>query len=251
MHPRNPYAVKKPDFAALCKKYPSLEQYKIRQRSSEQNLESTGPVEEDNCGFEEEYESEKPGRKRKVLFNFKESGTVYELTKTLLLEDFGIRWSLCQQRNNLCPALTRSLNYLLWIEDLLSILIKDGDLEKNPIHGIDIGTGASCIFPLIACSLHKSWTFTGTDIDKNSLQSAEKNLVQNDMSERVLLQLTDKAHSILPKSVFTARCELDASVSKPVGNVKCFTTGFDTDASSSHRAVKTLFGRILCALSVN
>ena len=61
--------------------------------------------------------------------------------------------------DRLVPTLPLRLNYLLWVEDLLQ--------EVNPatekiVHGIDIGTGACCIYPILAARM-KGWHFTATE----------------------------------------------------------------------------------------
>jgi hypothetical protein len=51
------------------------------------------------------------------------------------------------------------------------------------------GTGASCIYPLLACSLRPSWSFIATDIDHDSLQSAGCNISKNEhkLGDRIRL----------------------------------------------------------------
>ena len=81
--------------------------------------------------------------------------------------------------DRLVPTLPLRLNYLLWVEDLLQ--------EVNPatekiVHGIDIGTGACCIYPILAARM-KGWHFTATETDetnyKCSLETLERNCLQN------------------------------------------------------------------------
>jgi 23S rRNA (adenine1618-N6)-methyltransferase len=46
------------------------------------------------------------------------------------------------------------------------------------VRGLDIGTGASFIYPLIGSSSY-GWSFIGSEIDKESISSAEKILIKN------------------------------------------------------------------------
>jgi len=71
--------------------------------------------------------------------------------------------------DHLIPTVTLRANYIHWLQDLLNL---------NPdtkVHGLDIGCGASCIYPLLGAAINnKNWTFLGTDIDKESLKYAKK-----------------------------------------------------------------------------
>lgn len=62
------------------------------------------------------------------------------LTETLLKHDFDLHVSI--PSNNLNPAITLRMNYILWIEDLM----RHSKLEMNKVIGIDIGE--SMIVPL-------------------------------------------------------------------------------------------------------
>lgn len=50
--------------------------------------------------------------------------------------------------------------------------------------GLDIGTGASCIYPLLGCA-QRPWAFIATDIDPTNLESATKNVALNDLPDRI------------------------------------------------------------------
>jgi 23S rRNA (adenine1618-N6)-methyltransferase len=75
------------------------------------------------------------------------------------------------------------------------------------------GTGASAIYPLIACSLSPNWQFVATgwsphaldhlsltrmlDIDAVSLSAAQSNVDRNDLSGRITLIRADPTGPIL------------------------------------------------------
>lgn len=85
--------------------------------------------------------------------------------------------------------------------------------------GLDIGTGASCIYPLLGCR-QRPWSFiaTGTprhfyqthrvhsapclqdltDIDPENVKWAHKNIQANDCSDRIELYLVDKDGPMIP-----------------------------------------------------
>lgn len=77
--------------------------------------------------------------------------------------------------DKLIPTVPLRLNYILWIEDLLSISKKDGE-----IRGIDIGCGASCVYPLMAAKKY-GWKMIATEIDDASLEYARGNVQRNSL----------------------------------------------------------------------
>ncbi len=60
-----------------------------------------------------------------------------------------------------------------------------GDDDGDARVGLDIGTGASCIYPLLACAMRPAWRFVATDIDAASLQAARANVARNGLAERI------------------------------------------------------------------
>ena len=109
------------------------------------------------------------------------------------------------------------MNYILWIQDLLdttSDSYKDVYDPERELLGLDIGTGASCIYPLLGCSQRPNWRFAGTgrllnatlgeawlnllDIDDKSIQFAKQNVQENGLQSRIKLLQTQPADSLLP-----------------------------------------------------
>ena len=63
------------------------------------------------------------------------------------------------------------MNYLLWIEDLINANASFGSDSSTEIAGLDVGVGASCIYPLLAAK-KLGWKMHGTDIDAENLSAA-------------------------------------------------------------------------------
>lgn len=145
MHPRNRYKDKPPDFGYLASKYPDFQQHV--------HTSLTG----------------------KPVVNFKEPEAVRALTCTLLKEDFGLTIQIPLER--LIPTVPLRLNYIHWVEDLI-------DGQKQPRRGIDIGTGASCIYPLLGATMN-SWYFLATEVDDICFDYATKNVEQNNLSDLI------------------------------------------------------------------
>uniref|UniRef100_A0A914DWJ5 U6 small nuclear RNA (adenine-(43)-N(6))-methyltransferase n=1 Tax=Acrobeloides nanus TaxID=290746 RepID=A0A914DWJ5_9BILA len=158
MHPKNPYKDNPPDFQYLAKKFPEFRAYCT--------LDIGG----------------------KVHLNFEDPDAVRVLAQTLLREDFDLDVEL--PSNSLIPRVPQRLNYILWIDDLL----KYNGFNENVI-GIDIGTGASCIYPLLGAKLY-GWHFFATDVDKESIRVAEINVEKNFLSEHILVLPTDGKHAL-------------------------------------------------------
>ncbi|CAZ80176.1 unnamed protein product [Tuber melanosporum] len=129
-----------------------------------------------------------------------------ELTKCLLHRDFGLNLALPSDR--LCPTVPNRfrLNYVLWIQDLLD---STGNLENDEfdstreVVGLDVGTGASCIYPLLGCALRDGWKFIATDIDGKSLEYARENVRRNkekvgDLDERIMVLDNSPDDDIFP-----------------------------------------------------
>uniref|UniRef100_UPI00398ED3AF RNA N(6)-adenosine-methyltransferase mettl16 isoform X1 n=2 Tax=Pristiophorus japonicus TaxID=55135 RepID=UPI00398ED3AF len=148
MHPRNRYKDKPPDFTYLATKYTEFQHY------VHTNL--TG----------------------KVSLNFKDPEAVRALTCTLLKEDFGLTIDIPLER--LIPTVPLRLNYIHWVEDLIG----SGTDESKLIRGIDIGTGASCIYPLLGATMN-GWFFLATEVDDMCFNYAKKNVEQNNLSDLI------------------------------------------------------------------
>ncbi|NWH80380.1 MET16 methyltransferase, partial [Piaya cayana] len=149
MHARNRYRDRPPDFAYLAGKYPAFRQH-VR------------------CSL--------AGR---VSLNFKDPEAVRALTCTLLKEDFGLTIDIPIER--LIPTVPLRLNYIHWVEDLIG----HQDADKQVLRrGIDIGTGASCIYPLLGATLN-GWYFLATEVDDMCFNYAKKNVEQNNLSDLI------------------------------------------------------------------
>ncbi|KAL4662973.1 hypothetical protein H8957_014155 [Semnopithecus entellus] len=149
MHARNRYKDKPPDFAYLASKYPDFKQH------VQINLNG------------------------RVSLNFKDPEAVRALTCTLLREDFGLSIDIPLER--LIPTVPLRLNYIHWVEDLIG----HQDSDKSTLRrGIDIGTGASCIYPLLGATLN-GWYFLATEVDDMCFNYAKKNVEQNHLSDLI------------------------------------------------------------------
>ncbi|CAI5444687.1 unnamed protein product [Caenorhabditis angaria] len=156
MHPRNPYKEKPPDFQALAIEFPEFRKY---------------------CRI---------GKNGKVNVDFQEDAAVRCLTKVLLKKDFGLNVELPD--GSLVPRIPQKLNYCLIIEDFLNINNLCAENEK--IIGIDIGTGASCVYSLLGAK-YFGWKFVATEGDVMSAEVAHRNVSNNYLNEKILIAEVD------------------------------------------------------------
>lgn len=92
-------------------------------------------------------------------------------------KDFGLDIEI--PGNKLIPTVPLRLNYILWIEDLLSI-----SKATQTVKGIDIGTGASCVYPLLAAKNY-GWTMLATEVDEDSVKWAKGNVHRNSLASLI------------------------------------------------------------------
>jgi 23S rRNA (adenine1618-N6)-methyltransferase len=144
LHERNPYLNRPPDFAALAAAHDFLAPYVF--------FTATGAA----------------------SIDWRRPEALLALTRALLLADFGVAFDM--PLNHLCPPVPQRLNYLLWVEDLLAL--SGLSSSQYRLRGVDIGCGASLIFPLLGAA-HFGWSFVATDIDAESVESARANIARN------------------------------------------------------------------------
>ena len=127
-----------------------------------------------------------------------------ELARAILHKYHGGITLTSMPTDRLCPPIPNRLNYVRWIYDLVyqktefggdgekinKIEENDNILKKLHFRGIDIGTGASCIYPLLLSSIFsKDWMFFATEIDPISFRSAQKNIDANKLQHKIQISL--------------------------------------------------------------
>ncbi|CAK1551139.1 unnamed protein product [Leptosia nina] len=162
MHPRNVYK-DPPNFNKLATTYPEF--------AGVSRMDVTG----------------------KISIDFKDPHSLRILTACLLKSDFNLCVSIPEDR--LVPTLPLRLNYILWLEDLLDFI---GRMDS--ICGIDIGTGACAIYPLLAARKNE-WHMIGTETDDESLKKAKENVENNKLQN--LISLSKNTTKFTLKYLFT------------------------------------------------
>lgn len=109
--------------------------------------------------------------------DFSNPEAVQALNRALLASYYGIRnWDL--PPGFLCPGVPGRADYIHHAADLLAESRDGRPPHGTSIHALDIGVGASCIYPIIG-HCEYGWRFTASDIDPAALQSSNRILTEN------------------------------------------------------------------------
>lgn len=102
---------------------------------------------------------------------------VKTLNKALLQTYYEIQnWDI--PKNYLCPPIPGRADYIHYIADLLAETNNGQIPEGNSVLGLDIGTGANLIYPILGNSIY-NWSFVATDIYKTSIENCSKIIEAN------------------------------------------------------------------------
>jgi len=143
LHPRNPHQGRY-DFAVLTRALPELADHTITNPNGEPTI------------------------------NFSDHQAVRVLNQALLAHYYGVKfWDI--PAGYLCPPIPGRADYIHYIADLLAQTTHINEDNTPPtgkqIHALDIGTGASCIYPIVGSQSY-GWRFTASDIDPISVNTA-------------------------------------------------------------------------------
>ncbi len=139
--------------------------------------------------------------------DFSNPEAVKALNTALLLTHYNIKfWEFPDE--NLCPPIPSRADYMHHLSDLL----RRSDLDSD-IKILDVGVGATCIYPLIGNALF-NWKFVGSDIDDKSLQIAKKIIDKNFLANVIELRRQSDSQNIL-KGILTPSDKFAASVCNP------------------------------------
>lgn len=152
-----------------------------------------------------------------TTIDFQDPLAVRMLNRALLKTHYNIDyWDI--PMGYLCPPIPGRVDYIHYLADLLAGSNDQEIPRGRHIKALDIGTGASLVYPLIG-QREYGWHFTGTDIDAGALESAQKicdsnaldvTLRQQDTPKNVLngvIEPRDRFHVTLCNPPFHASLE--------------------------------------------
>ncbi len=178
----------------------------------------------------------KPNKYGVDSVDFSNPAAVKVLNKSLLNYYYKIEyWEFPDE--NLCPPIPGRADYIHYMADLLC----KNNFGKIPVGDkitcLDIGVGASCIYPIIGVSEY-NWKFIGSDIAPKSIDSA--NIIINHNSS-----LIDKVECRLQKNskdifsgIINEEDKIDLSICNPP-----FHSSIEDAQKGTRRKVKNLSGK--------
>ncbi len=154
-----------------------------------------------------------PNPKGDWSINFFDPQAVKVLNKALLLSYYDLRfWDIPE--GYLSPPIPGRADYIHHLADLLA----DSNQNKIPrgsgINILDIGTGANCIYPIIA-NREYGWSVTGSEVDEIAFQSAKNILSQNDIREDAVKILQQKNAKHIFEGIITKTDYFDCTLCNP------------------------------------
>lgn len=149
-----------------------------------------------------------------TTIDFSDPVAVKSINKAILLHHYDLKyWDIPD--NTLCPAIPGRAEYIHHIGDLLSKSLKT---RKTP-HGekvtiLDIGTGASLIYPLIG---HKQygWSFLASEVNPDSFKSALKIAAENSISAESISILLQRDKERIFEGVISEEDVIDVVICNP------------------------------------
>lgn len=141
---------------------------------------------------------------------FENPAAVRMLNRALLKTHYGIGfWDI--PAGYLCPPIPGRIDYIHYLADLLAESNDQEIPRGRQIRALDIGTGASLVYPLTGQSEY-GWHFTGADIDAGALKSAKHICDFNKLS--ITLRRQDEADNIF-RGVIGAGEVFDVTLCNP------------------------------------
>jgi len=187
-HPRN-FFKGSYDMDRLASAYPTFDQYIIQPSA-------LLPKDKKNNN-----RNTKKTRKRPTI-NFSDPKAVRSLNTALLVSDYGIKPNFADilPEDALVPPIPGRADYVhhvadVILSDLNNNTSSSSNIPKN-IKGMDIGTGASCIYPLIATSCHEGWKMIASEINPVSILSAREIVKTNDLDDKIDVRQQDQSENI-------------------------------------------------------
>lgn len=170
--------------------------------------------------------------------DFSNPDAVRALNTALLDHYYGIKhWDF--PKENLCPPIPGRADYIHHAADLLTSSNYGNLPDGDKITCIDVGVGASCIYPILGVTEY-NWNFIGTDINADSIESAQNICEANDsLKGKVKFALQSNPDDVY-FGILTKEDRIDLSICNPP-----FHATAEEALQGTQRKVKNLSGRIV------
>nr|WP_299201042.1 23S rRNA (adenine(1618)-N(6))-methyltransferase RlmF [uncultured Brumimicrobium sp.] len=168
--------------------------------------------------------------------DFSDARAVKSLNTAILNHYYGIKfWDFPAQ--NLTPPIPGRADYIHHIADLLAEGNSGTTPQGDQITCLDIGVGASCIYPIIGV-IEYGWNFIGADVDPKSIASSE-NIIKENPSLKGKIECRLQTN---PKNIFFGIMEKDEKIDITICNPP-FHSSKEEALKGTRRKVKNLTGK--------
>ena len=207
LHPRNKNRGKY-DLHALTNSIPELKSHIISNKYGEKSIDFSNPI------------------------------AVKTLNRALLSHHYGIKtWMFPNE--NLCPPIPGRAVYIHHLADLLGEY-NFGEIPiGDDITCLDIGLGASCIYPILGVAEY-NWKFIGSDIDPKSITSAKHIINDNPKLKDKIECRLQKESSAIFQGILEKEDLIDVVICNPP-----FHASIEDAQKGSRRKIKNLSGKTL------
>lgn len=195
-HPRNSFEGSY-DMEKLCRAYPPLKSFIISPDSSAKARSKSS--------------NKAPSR---PTIKFADPNAVRALNTALLVADYNIApdYAGILPTDALIPPVPGRADYIHFVADLLGA--ENGRIPDGPsVRGLDIGTGASVIYPLIATSAY-GWSMIASEINPISVQSADRIIQSNELENLIDLRQQESQKNIFD-GIWEPNKEIDFIMCNP------------------------------------
>ncbi|WP_299228966.1 23S rRNA (adenine(1618)-N(6))-methyltransferase RlmF [uncultured Psychroserpens sp.] len=125
-----------------------------------------------------------------LTINFADPKAVKLLNTALLKHYYGIKyWQFSDE--HLCPPIPGRVEYIHLLNDLLQ-----SSGLKNNLTILDIGTGATCIYPLLG-NAEYNWHFIASETDSSAFKTAQVIIEKNNLNKVISLKHQDNPLHVL------------------------------------------------------
>jgi len=149
----------------------------------------------------------------RTTLDFSDSDAVIQLNCALLKTYYKVdHWQIPD--GYLCPPIPGRVDYIHYLADLLQRAYPDRSINSPKITVLDIGTGASCIYPILGQRCYQ-WSFIGSDIDPISVNTAKQIIAANPgLAKRVKIkQQKSPAHFF--EGILDSQMKIDLTMCNP------------------------------------
>ncbi|MCM2680635.1 23S rRNA (adenine(1618)-N(6))-methyltransferase RlmF [Echinimonas agarilytica] len=188
LHCRNPHRGRY-DFNALVKNNSQLKPYVIR------------------------------GKHGELTIDFANADAVLALNKALLNDAYQVvHWQI--PSGYLCPPIPGRADYIHHIADLLTTHVPNTVMGHrsvptgSDIRMLDIGTGANCIYPIIASQSY-GWKVVGTEVDAHAFDNAKKIVSENSNLSPLINIVRQKDPNLIFEGIIRKHDKYHVSVCNP------------------------------------